>query len=135
VKVTGLNHVGILTDDFDAVSRVLGDVVGLEVSGPDLEADLGIEILWVTVGSLRLEFIRPVDDDGVAAELLRSGQGGVHHVALTVPDIGAAMAECARAGVPTEQEVPQPGVAGSRIAFLRAENVGGALVELVEESQ
>jgi methylmalonyl-CoA/ethylmalonyl-CoA epimerase len=135
VRVSGLNHVGILTRDFDAVSRVLGDVVGLEVSGPEPEPELGIEVLWVTAGELRLEFIRPTDEDGVAAELLRSGQGGVHHVALTVSDLEEAMGECADAGVPTQEEHPQPGVAGSRIAFLQPEDLGGALVELVEESR
>jgi hypothetical protein len=38
MTVTGRHRVGIPTDDFDHMRHVFGDVLGLEVSGPDPQA-------------------------------------------------------------------------------------------------
>lgn len=131
----GFNHVGILTDDLESVRRVLGDLMGLEVHGPESEPELGIEVLWVRAGEVRLEFIRPTDPDSRAARAIAAGQRGVHHVALTVDDAAAALQQLRAAGVGTRDSEPRPGVHGSRIGFLEPAAVAGALIEVVQETR
>jgi methylmalonyl-CoA/ethylmalonyl-CoA epimerase len=133
VAARGLNHVGILTGDLDRVRHVLGDLLGLEVHGPEPEPELGIEVLWVMAGEVRLEFIRPTDPESRAARAIAEGQGGVHHVAVTVDDAAQALRRLRAAGVATRDELPRLGVHGSRIGFLEPGSVGGALIEVVEE--
>ena len=126
------HHVGIVVEDFGDVARVLGDCLGVTLCEPELEAELGIEMLWASVGEVGLEFIRPASPDARAAAILKAGRGGVHHVAFAVEDIEQALAEVGAAGIGTLDAVPRAGVHGSRIAFIDPDCVGGALVELVQ---
>ena len=135
VRARGLNHVGILTGDLEQVRHVLGDLLGLEVHGPEPEPELGLEVLWVMAGEVRLEFVRPTDAGSRAAQAIAAGQGGVHHIALTVDDAAAALESLRAAGVETRDEVPRRGVHGSRIGFLSPGSVAGTLVEVVEEAR
>lgn len=133
VRARGLNHVGILTGDLETVRHVLGDLLGLEVHGPEPEPELQMEVLWVMAGEVRLEFIRPTDPGSRAAEAIARGEGGVHHIALTVDDAAQALEALRAAGVPTRDQAPRLGVHGSSIGFLEPGAVAGALVEVVQE--
>jgi methylmalonyl-CoA/ethylmalonyl-CoA epimerase len=130
-----LHHVGIVVEEFADVQRVLGDCLGLDMLEPELEPELGIEIMWVAVGSVGLEFIRPTGPDTKAAAVLRDGKGGVHHVAFAVEDIELALAHVGEAGIAVLDPVPRAGVHGSRIAFIDPASAGGTLVELVQPGQ
>jgi methylmalonyl-CoA epimerase len=132
VRVEGFDHVGILVADFDDVRRVFGDLLGLELRGPELEPHLGVEILWVDGAGVPLEFIRPVDPESRAGQRLAAGEGGVHHVAFAVNDTGAALEEARAAGVATLDDVPRRGAHGMLIGFLAAEAVAGTRVEFVQ---
>ena len=133
VQARGLNHVGILTDDLDSVRHVLGDLMGLEVIGPEAEPELGLEVLWVLAGAVRLEFLRPTDPESRAAQAMAAGQRGVHHVAFTVDDAAQALDSLRAAGIAARDSQPRLGVHGSRIGFLDPNAVAGALVEVVQE--
>jgi methylmalonyl-CoA/ethylmalonyl-CoA epimerase len=131
-RVTGFNHVGILTRDFDAVRALFANTLGVEVEAPELDATLGLEILWVRIGGVALEFIRAIDPDSDTGRRLASVGEGVNHVALTVTDVSGALEDARAGGVPTLDREPRPGVHGSRIGFLDPGAVGGTLIELVQ---
>jgi methylmalonyl-CoA/ethylmalonyl-CoA epimerase len=135
VLTRGLNHVGILTDDLEAVRHVLGDVMGLPVVGPEAEPELGLEVLWVVAGEVRLEFVRPTDPASRAAQAIAAGQRGVHHLAFTVDDAAQALDRLRKAGVPARDSEPRLGVHGSRIGFLEPSAVAGTLIEVVQEKR
>jgi methylmalonyl-CoA/ethylmalonyl-CoA epimerase len=125
----GFDHVGILVPDFDDVlglARTLGWTVE---TVDEIPADAGMEAILVTVGGVHLEFLRPTRPDSRVSEILARGDGGVHHVAITVRDAGAALATLAAQGLPLRDTVPREGIHGSRIGFAE---VGGALLEVVE---
>jgi methylmalonyl-CoA epimerase len=126
------HHIGILVEDFDQATRVFGEYLGMEVAEPESEPDLGIEILWVTVGGLALELIRPLHADSRAAAALSAGEGGVHHLALEVFDIDRSLAELRAAGVALIDEQPRRGAHGARIAFIEPSAAEGTLIELVQ---
>lgn len=133
VRAHGLNHVGILTRDLETIRHVFGDLFGLEVRGPDSDPELGLDVLWVIAGQIRLEFIRPTDPESRAARAIERGEGGVHHIALTVDDAARALWALRVAGIATRDEVPRRGLHGSRIGFVDPGSVAGTLVEVVEE--
>ena len=78
------------------------------------------------------EFVAPARDDSRAAAALARGEGGVHHVALEVADVEAAVAELTAAGTPIRDIAPRRGAHGSRVSFLEPAAAGGALIELVQ---
>jgi methylmalonyl-CoA/ethylmalonyl-CoA epimerase len=131
IEVSGVNHVGIITRDFDAVRSVFSATLGIEVAEPELDPALGLEILWVHVGDLALEFLRAADPESETGRRLAQKQG-VDHVALTVADVGAALERARADGIPTLDPSPRRGVRGSRIGFLDPQAVGGTLLEFVE---
>lgn len=129
---TDFDHVGIVVAEFEGLRRVLVDLLGGEVDEVVVAPELGIEVMWIRIGGVALELIRPVDDEARAAAVLRAGQGGVHHFAVTVADIDEALAEARSRGVEPLEAEPRTGIHGTRIAFLAAESTSGALIELVE---
>jgi methylmalonyl-CoA/ethylmalonyl-CoA epimerase len=126
------HHVGILVQDFADVERVLGQELGLDVGMAEPEPELGIEILWVDVGGVALELIRPLGPGTPAAAALAAGQGGVHHVALEVADLEGTLERLRAAGIAVRDEQPRVGAHGARIAFIDPAAVEGTLVELVQ---
>ena len=97
MKVRGLAHVGILVPDVEP-ARVLFTRMGCAVTGPERDDELGLWLLWVDVGDATLEFVAPARDDSRAADALARGEAGVHHVALEVADVEAAVAELTAGG-------------------------------------
>jgi methylmalonyl-CoA/ethylmalonyl-CoA epimerase len=131
VPVLGLHHVGILVQDFDVLRTVFGGLLGCDVSAPDPQPHLGAEILWVTVNGVRLEFVRSVDPDSDAAKELAAGRGGVHHIAVEVSDVDAALSTLGEAGLALLDQVSRPGHDHHPIGFIDPSSVDGVLVELV----
>jgi len=82
---------------------------------------LGFELLEATA-----------DDSPVAKYIARRG-AGMHHLALRVEDIEAAIAELKSRGVRLIDETPRPGAHATRVAFVHPSSTHGVLVELVQK--
>jgi methylmalonyl-CoA epimerase len=131
-QVTGFNHVGILTRDFDAVRSLFANTLGVAVEPAELDVTLGLEILWVRIGGVALEFIRAIDPHSATGRRLAAAGEGVNHVALNVADVSGALEGARAGGIPTLDAEPRRGAHDSRIGFLDPGAVGGTLVELVQ---
>jgi len=130
-----LDHVGIAVTDL-----VAGDAYAALGWTPD-GADGDVPAQGVRVRMLRggpgpaLELLAPLPgaaDDGPIARFLARRGPGLHHLALAVPDLDAAMARLAAAGARFVDAAPRPGFGGHRVAFVHPHWSGGVLVELVE---
>lgn len=132
MKTAGLHHIGILVEEFADIEYVFGDCLGLELGSPEPEPELGIEIVWAYAQGVRLEFIRPLHSESRAAQAIRAGGAGVHHLAFTVDAVDDCLVGFRAAGVSTIDHTARPGARGSRIAFLDPLSVAGTCVELVQ---
>jgi methylmalonyl-CoA/ethylmalonyl-CoA epimerase len=130
-----IDHVGILTEDFDAVIALFGEQMGFDVSPPQHDEELGLSFLWVQCGDVPLEFIRPLVADNGAARRMREHGPGVDHIALRVESVHDALAWCRERDIALIDREPRRGAHDSRIAFLAPEVAGGARVELVERHE
>jgi methylmalonyl-CoA epimerase len=109
----------------------------------------GLRVAFVTVGDCELEFLQDFDphlgteaaqagagttkqDQGAIARFVASRGSGLHHLALKVRDIDAALTRLATAGYELIDRVGRPGSRRARIAFLARKSLGGVLVHLVE---
>ncbi|HWQ22314.1 MAG TPA: VOC family protein, partial [Clostridia bacterium] len=59
----------------------------------------------------------------------------LHHIAIRVDDIDAALAELKARGVQLIDETPRNGAAGARIAFVSPKSTHGVLLELCERKE
>ncbi|MDQ7858876.1 MAG: methylmalonyl Co-A mutase-associated GTPase MeaB [Armatimonadota bacterium] len=130
-----LDHIGVAVRDLAAAAAVYERALGLAAGAPEtLPADR-VLVAFVPVGATRIELLEPTDADGPVARFLARRGEGVHHVAVAVPDLEAALAQARKAGCAPIDEVPRQGAHGRRIAFLHPRHTHGVLIELVERPQ
>ena len=123
-------HVGVAVPDLDAALGFYRDVLGL-TPHPTMEAD-GAAIVSLPFGESEVELLAPLTTDGPIARFLERRGPGIHHICYRVPDLDAALARCRAAGYRLVDEVPRPGAAGRRIAFVHPKATAGILLELTE---
>ena len=134
VPTLALHHVGILVEDFGVIRTVFGDLLGCQVGDPEPQHHLGVDILWVTVNGVQLEFVRSVNAASDAAKELAAGRGGVHHVAVEVTDVDEALRKLGAAGLALVDQVSRPGHDRHPIGFVDPASVDGVLLELVQRT-
>jgi methylmalonyl-CoA/ethylmalonyl-CoA epimerase len=132
MDVTRLHHVAYVVADLDAALPVFTRRYGLPVEIREVMPEQGVEAVMLRAGGGGIELIAPVDpDSGVARFLAKRGEG-LHHVALEVEDLEAALDELRAEGAELIDERPRVGLGGHRIAFVHPRSGLGALTELVQ---
>jgi methylmalonyl-CoA/ethylmalonyl-CoA epimerase len=84
------------------------------------------------IGDANLELISPRGNETLAKFLEKRGPG-LHHIAIEVEGIDAALVFLKSIGVKLVDETARPGARGHKVAFLHPKATGGVLVELVEK--
>jgi len=126
-----LDHIGVAVRSIDERLAFYG-ALGLAVSGREVVASQQVEVAFLPIGDTRIELLQPTADDSpIAGFLARRGEG-LHHLAVRVENVEAAMARLRAAGATLLSDEPQPGAHGSRICFVHPKSTGGVLVELCE---
>ncbi len=132
-----------------AVETFTSDRYGVVSHARPPELAGGLRVAFVTVGDCELEFLQDLDagqalesaaagpgttrgDRGAIARWVASRGPGLHHLALGVRDIAAALGHLERAGYELIDRAGRPGSRRARIAFLGRRSLGGVLVHLVE---
>jgi methylmalonyl-CoA/ethylmalonyl-CoA epimerase len=134
--ITGLNHVSIVVPDIDAAAHHLQEKYGLAVGPRMVNAEQGVRLAYVELGTGKIELIAPARPDSPVAKFLeRNPRGGIHHFCLGVDDVAETVRDFGATGVRVlGGGKPQHNVAGERIAFIHPGDFLGALVELEEHT-
>ena len=141
MRIRQIDHIGVAVRDLDRYLDVFGNILGLEIHDFE-EADPyeGLRIAFARVGETDFEFLQDrlpeaadkvTDQRDIARWIDRRGEG-IHHVALRVDDVDAAIAEARARGLRVLDETGRPGARGSRVAFLHPKSTGGVLIHFVE---
>lgn len=128
MNVTGLHHVAF-TEHGTEVTDALQRLFGLTVA--HTEPAQGFTERMVPAGPCYLQALQPTGAGVVQRAVERRGTG-LHHIALQVDDVAAALTELAAAGAQLIDPVPRPGGMGTLIGFVHPRSVGGILIELVQ---
>ena len=131
VKVRGLEHVAWAVHDIDAAVAKLREVFALEPTHREVVESQKTEAALLPLGDSNLELIAPRGNESLARFLEKRGPS-LHHVALEVADLDAALASLRALGVRLIDETPRIGARGHRVAFVHPSAFSGLLVELVE---
>lgn len=125
-----LDHIGIAVSSLSESLAFFRDVLGLEVEPPEEIESQGVRAHFVTAGDATLEILEPTRVDSPVAKFVAKRGPGLHHVALRVDDIVAALADLKARGVRLIDETPRPGAHGALVAFIHPSSAHGVLVEL-----
>ena len=125
-----VHHVGIATDDLDALTGLYSDLLGM--STVHEETFEGMNIAFLDAGNGYLELLEPTEG-GPIADYLDDRGPGIHHLAFETDDATAALNRARELGITLVDEEPRPGAWDHDVAFLHPRDTGGVLVEFVEE--
>jgi len=125
-----LDHVGIAASDLQASLAFFKDVLGLHVESSEEVVSQRVRAHFLSAGQSTLELLEATSPDSPIAKYLEKRGPGMHHVALRVDDIGAALAHLKARGIRLIDETARPGAEGALVAFIHPAAAHGVLVEL-----
>jgi len=123
-----LDHIAVVAPDIEPLLPAFAALTGAEPTPIREVAELGLRVAFVGP----VELLQPLGDVGPVAEHLVAHGTSLHHIALRVPDLDAAMAEHMAAGGRLAEAGPRTALDGRRLIFLHPATTGGVLTELVE---
>lgn len=129
-----IDHVGIAVKDLGEAMKLYCDVLGLKIEDIKKETvdEQKAKVAMIPIGESRIELLESTDPEGVIAKFIEKRGEGIHHLAIGVDDIKAALESLKRKNVPLINSEPRTGAHGSKIAFLHPKATK-ALLELVED--
>ena len=138
-----LDHIAIAVPSLTEALATWRDALGLAHTGDDVVEEQGVTVAFLDVapsGSAsegashgpRIELLEPLAADTAVGRHLERRGPGIHHIALRVADIDAAMVNLVAKGYRLTSDAAQPGAHGTRVVFVHPKSTGGVLLELVE---
>jgi methylmalonyl-CoA/ethylmalonyl-CoA epimerase len=125
-----LDHIGIAVKNLDESLALFRDALGLELRAPEDVPSQRVRAHFIPLGEGALELLEPTAPDSPIAKYVEKRGPGLHHVALRVDDIRAALAQLKARGVRLIDQEPRPGAHNSLVAFIHPSAAHGVLVEL-----
>lgn len=125
-----LDHIGIAVSDLPASLAFFRDTLGLHLEASEEIASQKVRAHFLSTGQSSLEILEATAPDSPIAKYLEKRGPGIHHVALRVDDIAAALEHLKARGVRLIDERPRPGAEGAQVAFIHPSAAHGVLVEL-----
>jgi LAO/AO transport system kinase len=127
-----LDHLGIAVKSLEE-ALAFYQSLGLEIAHRETIAREKVNVAMLPTADSRIELLEPSTLDSPISKFLEKRGPGLHHVALRVPDLNAAVDRLRAAGARLLNE-PRPGSGGHLYVFVHPASAGGVLLELIQES-
>ncbi|MBQ8692196.1 MAG: methylmalonyl-CoA epimerase [Synergistaceae bacterium] len=127
-----IDHIVIAVKNIDEALKFWQDTLGVKCTGVEEVADQKVKTAFLPLKDSELELLEPTSSDSPVAKFMEKNndRGGMHHVALRVENVEAALEELKAKGVRLIDEKPRRGAGGAMIAFIHPAATGGILLEL-----
>jgi LAO/AO transport system kinase len=126
-----IDHLGIAVRSLDQALKFYENQLGLGVSMRENVEQEKVNVAMLPLGEPRIELLEPAGPDSVVAQFIEKRGEGLHHVALRVPDLTAAVERLRSSGARILNE-PRPGAGGHLYTFVHPSSTGGVLIELIQ---
>ncbi|HMC61470.1 MAG TPA: methylmalonyl-CoA epimerase, partial [Candidatus Solibacter sp.] len=127
-----IDHLGIAVRSLDE-SIAFYETLGLTVAHRETIPQEKVHVAMLPAADSRIELLEPSAADSPISKFLEKRGPGLHHVALSVPDLAAVVARLRAAGAKLLNE-PRQGAGGHTYVFVHPASTGGVLLELIQES-
>ena len=128
-----IDHIGIATRGIDEAAKFYRDVLGLEVAETEEVPEQKVRVAMLPIGESRIELLEATSDDSPISRFLEKRGPGIHHIAVRVDDIQAALTDLKQKGARLIDQEPRRGAGGCLVAFVHPSSTGGVLLELVQK--
>ncbi len=126
-------HIGIATRQLKEATAFWQDALGLEVDSTEDVGEQGVRIAMLPIGETHIELLEPLTPESPVGKFLDKRGPGIHHIAIRVDDIRAALEQLKEKGARLIDETPRIGAGGCLVAFIHPSSTNGVLLELVQQ--
>ncbi|MDQ3799424.1 MAG: methylmalonyl-CoA epimerase [Acidobacteriota bacterium] len=130
-----ISHLGIATKGIEEALKFYENALGLKNVHTEVVEDQKVRVAMLPIGETRIELLEPTSEDSPISKFLEKRGGGIHHIAVEVEDIEAALLKLKEAGARLIDEHPRIGAEGCLVAFVHPSSTSGVLLELVQQQQ
>jgi methylmalonyl-CoA epimerase len=127
-----IDHLGIAVRSLETALKFYEGVLGMGGSQRETVAAEKVNVAMLPLGGPRLELLEPTEADSPVGRFLDKRGEGLHHVALLVTNLEAAVERLRSAGARLVNE-PRRGAGGQLYVFVHPASTGGVLLELIQE--
>jgi methylmalonyl-CoA/ethylmalonyl-CoA epimerase len=86
-----VDHIAIAVKDLAGEIVRYRDVLGLEYLGSEVVAEQKVTVAFFKINDMFIELLEPLGPDSPISAFIEKKGGGLHHLALEVDDIDAAI--------------------------------------------
>lgn len=127
-----IDHLGIAVQSLDRALHFYEEQLGLRATSRETVAAEKVNVAMLPLGDPRIELLEPSEAGSTIARYLEKRGEGIHHLALSVPDLAAAVERLRAAGARILNE-PRAGAGGHLYVFVHPSSTGGVLLELIQQ--
>jgi len=127
-----IDHLGIAVTSLEKALGFYEQQLGLSVSLRETVEQEKVKVAMLPAGDSRIELLEATGPDSVIAKFIEKRGEGLHHVAVTVPDLKTTVARLKANGARLLND-PRPGAGGHLYVFVHPSSTGGVLLELIQE--
>ena len=131
--MTRIDHVGIAVKSIEDAARVYAEGLGLPCTSIKTVEAQGVRVGFIPIGESEIELLEPLSAESPVARFLERRGEGIHHICITVDDIGAAMEQLKAQGLRLLSDTPQTGAGGALVAFVHPASANGVLLEITQK--
>lgn len=128
-----IDHIGIATRTLKEATAFWQDALGLEIDSTEDVGEQGVRIAMLPIGETHIELLEPLTPESPVGKFLDKRGPGIHHIAIRVDDIRAALGQLKEKGARLIDETPRIGAGGCLVAFIHPSSTNGVLLELVQQ--
>jgi methylmalonyl-CoA/ethylmalonyl-CoA epimerase len=129
-----IHHLGIAVESLATAVPVYQRMVGSAPRPEETVADQKVRVVSFDLGGSDLELLEGTSVDSPITRFIAKRGPGIHHLALSVPDLPGVLRKLENEGVRLIDREPRIGADNERIAFIHPASTAGVLIELIEES-
>ncbi len=130
--MASIDHLGIAVKSL-AEARKFYEALGMKVIGEEVVEHERVRVAMVPVGESRIELLEATSEESPIARFIAKRGEGLHHVALSVPDLSAAVEQLKKNGTRLVSDEIKVGAGGHLYVFVHPSATGGVLLELCED--
>ncbi|MEO5935833.1 MAG: methylmalonyl-CoA epimerase [Terriglobales bacterium] len=127
-----IDHLGIAVRDL-AAAKGLYELLGLRVVSEETVEHEKVKVAMIPVGESRVELLEATSEDSPVGRFIARRGEGIHHIALSVPDLSATVEQLKKNGTRLISDEIKVGAGGHLYVFIHPASAGGVLIELCED--
>lgn len=129
-----IDHLGIAVRSIEQALALYETQLGMQVTLRETVEHEKVHVAMLPAGDSRIELLEPMNAESTIARFIDKRGEGLHHVAMRVPDLPAAVERLKAAGSRILNE-PRTGAGGHLYVFVHPSSAGGVLLELIQEPE